>query len=110
MKFFRRFLKWCRNVWRRRRPLAEPDLARLNFLGSGYRLSVGELDMVPDAEVLARLIDMRDLDARHAIVVTLTRERGEQWFVHKLMVTFGPPVSALSLADGRRCFVTWAAG
>jgi hypothetical protein len=107
MSFLRRFfIRWLLP----KRPLSEPDKARLAFLGMGDQLSNGELDRLTDAEVLERLNDLLVTSTRWAAVVTLTRERGEQWWLHRFMQTFGPPVSAISLSDGRRCFLTWAVG
>jgi hypothetical protein len=104
----RRFILWWRWVFRARK-FAEPDQARLNFLGSGYEICNGGLDLLHDNELLERLNAMKCDGARWVVVVQLTRDRKEQFWVHQFMVTFGPPVSAITLQDGRRAFMTWAA-
>jgi hypothetical protein len=108
MNFVRRLISRFAAAWRRSRPLPEPDMARLKFLGAGYELSNGELDTVPDAACLPRLKAMQDRRSQWVVIVTITRERTEQWWVRLLMATFGPPVSGLWLSDGRRAFCTWA--
>lgn len=93
--------------WLRRRPLPEPDLARLNFLGSGYRVSNGELDNLADIEIVPQLLDLKFIGPRWVIIVMPTRERNEQWWVHYIMCSFGPPVTRIDLTDGRLAFCTW---
>lgn len=103
-RLFRRLKAW----WLRRLPLPEHDVARLAFLGGGYELSNGILDTVTALECLSRLQKMAESSRRWVVVVTITRERHEQWWVRLMMQSFGPPVSGIWLSDGRRAFCTWA--
>lgn len=103
MTLFQRLRSW----WLRRRPLSEPDRARLNFLGSGYKVSNGDLDTLDVREILPKLHLMKGEGTRWVVVVMPTRERHEHWWVHRLMLSFGPPVSRVDLQDGRMAFLTW---